>query len=203
MVRQRKNKKISDMRKLFYLLPLFLFSVFGCEKYEEPSNPQLNLNGRWDVVDIDVKIDKVNYGSGVVVTNDEQATVSNFFVTGTNENGELILSQDFDGTIINRRFDENTTQWEFDYNTLMIGDHLNTESMYIKFPCNYCTEQTVIETDYMGEKTRYTFSIDTYGAMPSNVLKLTSQVFYTNILVNGNQYDKAIESHLEITLHRY
>ena len=55
----------------------------------------------------------------------------------------------------------------------------------------------------MGEKTRYTFSIDTYGAMPSNTLKLTSQGFFTNILIGGNQYDKAIESHLEITLHRY
>jgi len=38
--------------------------------------------------------------------------------------------------------------------------------------------------------------------MPSNVLKLTSQTFYTNIMVNNNQYDKAIVSHLEITLHR-
>ena len=61
----------------------------------------------------------------------------------------------------------------------------------------------IIETDYMGEKTRYTFSIDTYGAMPSNTLKLTSQGFFTNILIGGNQYDKAIESHLEITLHRF
>ena len=53
-----------------------------------------------------------------------------------------------------------------------------------------------------GNDNRYTFSIDTYGAMPSNVLKLTSQTFYTNIMVNNNQYDKAIVSHLEITLHR-
>lgn len=188
------------MRTPFYFLLLFLL---GCEKYELPSNPQLNLNGRWDVVDIDVIIDKVNYDSDVVVTNDRQAVVSNFFVTGINENGDLVLTQDFNGAIINRRFDESSTQWEFDYYNLIIGDHLSTEQMYVDFPCTYCVEQTIIETDYMGEKTRYTFSIDTYGAMPSNVLKLTSQVFYTNILVNGNQYDKAIESHLEITLHRY
>lgn len=188
------------MKKLFYLFVLFLFS---CEVYEEPSNPQLNLNGRWDVVDIDVVIDKVNYDSDVIVTNDEQASVSNFFVTGIDENGNLILTQDFEGTIINRRFDERSTQWEFDYYDLIVSDHLSTEIMDIDFPCTYCTELTRIETDYMGEKTIYTFSIDTYGAMPSNVLKLTSQVFYTNILVNGNQYDKAIESHLEITLHRF
>ena len=188
------------MRKLFYFLLLF---VFGCEVYEQPSNPQLNLNGRWDVVDIDVVIDKVNYNSSVIVTNEEQAAVSNFFVTGVNEDGELMLSQDFEGTIINRRFDENTTQWEFDYYDLIVSDHLSNEIIGIDFPCTYCTERTVIETDYMGEKTRYTFDIDTYGAMPSNVLKLTSQVFYTNILIGGNQYDKAIESHLEITLHRF
>jgi len=188
------------MKKLFII---FLFLIFGCEVYEEPSNPQLNLNGRWDVVDIDVIIDKVNYNSDVIVTNEEQASVSNFFVVGVNENGDLILTQDFEGTIINRRFDESSTQWEFDYHNLIIGDHISTEMMDVWFPCTYCTEQTIIETDYMGEKTRYTFTIDTYGAMPSNVLKLTSQVFYTNILIDGNQYDKAIESHLEITLHRY
>ena len=188
------------MKRIFYFLLLF---VLGCEKYELPSNPQLNLNGRWDVVDINVVIDKVNYESDVIVINNDQASVSNFFVTGMDDEGNLILTQDFGGTIINRRFDKSTTQREFDYYSLIIGDHLSTERMYIDFPCSYCREQTIIETDYMGEKTRYTFSVDTYGAMPSNVLKLTSQVFYTNILVNGNQYDKAIESHLEITLHRF
>lgn len=188
------------MKKLLYLL---VFILFGCEVYEEPSNPQLNLNGRWDVVDVDVIIDKVNYGSSVIVTNEEQASVSNFIVVGTDENGDLLLTQDFEGTIINRRFDEKSTQWEFDYSNLIIKDYLKTETIYVDFPCTYCTEQTIIETDYRGEKTRYTFSIDTYGAMPSNILKLTSQVFYTNILVGGNQYDKAIESHLELTLHRY
>lgn len=188
------------MNKLFYF---FLLLVMGCEVYEEPSNPQLNLNGRWDVVDIDVVITKVNYDSNVIVTSDNQASVSNFFVVGSDENGNLILTQDFENTIINRRFDENTTQWEFDYYDLIVSDHLSTELIEIDFPCTYCRELTRIETNYMGEKTIYTFSIDTYGAMPSNVLKLTSQVFYTNILVNGNQYDKAIESHLEITLHRF
>jgi hypothetical protein len=31
---------------------------------------------------------------------------------------------------------------------------------------------------------------------------LTSQSFYTNIKLGGNTYDKAIESHLEITFHK-
>ncbi len=154
--------------------------------------------GRYYVV-----IDKVNYDSEVYVLNEDRASVSNFYVTEVLEDGDLLLSQDFESVIINRRFDVSTTQWEFDYYDLRITDGLSDEWIPIDFPCVYCTEQTVIETDYMGEKTRYTFDIDTYGAMPSNTLKLTSQVFYTNILIGGNQYDKAIESHLEITLHRY
>src|SRR6056300_436328 len=188
------------MRYLFLVLCIFLF---GCEVYEETSNPQLNLNGRWDVVEVDVVIDKVNYNSEVTVLDDSRASVSTFFITEIEEDGDLILGQDFENTIINRRFDESTTQWEFDYYDLIISDDISTEIMDIDFPCTYCTEHTVIETDYMGSKTRYTFSVDTYGAMPSNTLKLTSQVFYTNILIGGNQYDKAIESHLEITLHRF
>jgi len=38
--------------------------------------------------------------------------------------------------------------------------------------------------------------------MPANKLVLTSQTFYTNITLGSNVYDKAIVSHLEITLHR-
>lgn len=189
------------MKRLFFFLLTIL--LIGCEKYELPSDPQLNLNGRWDVVDVRVIIDKVNYGSNVQVINDDKAAVTNFIVQGVNSDGELMLTQDYYSTIINRRFDELSTKWEFDYNNLRVTDDGSDEWMRVWFPCTYCKEQTVIETDYMGEKTRYTFSVDTYGAMPSNVLKLTSQVFYTNILINNNQYEKAIESHLEITLHKY
>lgn len=191
------------MKKYVFLLLVFLFSFTSCEKFEMPSEPQLNLNGRWDVVDVSVVIDKVNYNSEVVVLDDDRAAVNNFFISGVTPDNELILSQDFENTIINKRFDESTTQWEFDYNSLRISDDISDEWMDVWFPCTYCKEKTIIETDYMGSKTRYTFSVDTYGAMPSNVLKLTSQVFYTNILIGGNQYDKAIESHLEITLHRF
>ncbi len=191
------------MKKVFYLVFFLIFGLFGCEKYDDISNPQLNLNGRWSVVDIDVVITEVNYGSDVTVLDESKATVSNFYVESIDSSGNLILSQDYENVIINRRFDESTTEWEFDYYNLIISDGIGSESMMINFPCTYCTEQTVIETDYMGQKTRYTFDVDTYGAMPSNVLKLTSQVFYTNILIGGNQYDKAIESHLEITLHRF
>jgi hypothetical protein len=85
---------------------------------------------------------------------------------------------------------------------LRIIDDVSDDWMYVWFPCTYCTKQTVIECDYNGQKTRYTFNVDTYGAMPSNELILSSQTFFTNIMVGGNQYDKAIESHLEITMQK-
>ncbi len=193
---------MNKFRTIFlWIVTVLLFA--SCEKYELESNPQLNLNGRWDVVDIDVVIDNVNYDSEVTVTSEDQASVGSFYVTGVDSQGNLLLTQDFESTIINRRFDIDDTQWEFDYYDLRITDGLGDEWIPIDFPCVYCTERTILENDYMGEKTRYTFSLDTYGAMPSNVLKLTSQVFYTNILIDGNQYDKAIESHLEITLHKF
>jgi hypothetical protein len=188
------------MKKLLVLLFVPLF--WGCEKYELPSNPQLNLNGRWDVVDIKV-VNKFNYGMDGVVVNSDRASVSNFFVIGVTPNNELLLTQGFDKILINRRFDVSTTQWSFENHYLNIRDDVSEEKMWVDLPCTYCKEQTIIETDYKGEKTRYTFEIDTYGAMPANKLVLTSQTFYTNIMVGGNEYDKAVESHLEITLHRY
>ena len=188
------------MRKLISIL--VVFTLFGCEKYELPSNPMLNLNGRWDVIKIRVVIDKVNYGSQVKVLNEDRASVSNFFVTGVTANNELLLSQEFEKILINRRFDIATTKWVFDYNKLRIIDDVSDEWMYVWFPCTYCTKRTVIECDYNGQKTRYTFNVDTYGAMPANELILSSQTFFTNIMVGGNQYDKAIESHLEITMQK-
>lgn len=190
---------VFSYKTLFLFFSLFLF---GCEKYVQPSNPQLNINGRWDVVDVNVVVDKVNYDSEIIVLNQDQACVSSFLVSGTNQ-GKLLLTQDFKNTLINRRFDVKTTQWEFDYFKLRVKDQYDDKWMNVDFPCTYCKEVTTFETDYNGEKTRYTFSGDTYGAMPSNVLKLTSQTFYTNIFVGSNRYDKAIIAHLEITLQRF
>lgn len=188
------------MKNLIFVF-LTVISV-SCEIYQQPSNPQLNLNGEWDVVDINVVIDKVNYNSQVTVVNSDKAAVSSFYVTGTDTNGNLMLTQEYNKTSIQRRFDINSTSWEFDYNNLIINDQNELESFYIDFPCTYCTKLTRIDIKDSAEKTIYTFSVDTYGAMPSNELILTSQTFYTNILIGGNQYDKAIISHLEITLHR-
>lgn len=191
------------MKKLLFL-PLFL--LFGCEIYEQPSNPQLNLNGRWNVVKIKVVIDKVNFNSHVTVLSENVASVSNFYVKQINNDGTLLLSQDFNGTSVDRRFDIDKTTWDFQYNQLRIYENtknvVKDDYIFVEFPCTYCNKNTVMEWDYMGYKTRYTFLTDTYGAMPSNEMVLTSQSFYTSIKLGGNTYDKAIESHLEITFHK-
>lgn len=191
------------MKKLL-IIPLFV--LFGCEIYEQPSNPQLNLNGRWNVVKIKVVIDKVNFNSHVTVLSENVASVSNFYVKQINNDGTLLLSQDFNGTSVDRRFDIDKTTWDFQYNQLRIYENtknvVNDDYIFVKFPCTYCNKNTVMEWDYMGYKTRYTFLTDTYGVMPSNEMVLTSQSFYTSIKLGGNTYDKAIESHLEITFHK-
>jgi hypothetical protein len=191
------------MRRLILILTFF---TFGCEKFELQSYTPLNLNGRWDVVKIKVVIDKVNFDSHVIVLSENEAAVTNFYVKEIINNQTLLLGQDYNMTSVDRRFDINKTTWDFQNVQLRIYEN-NQNVVYddyimVNFPCTYCTKQTIMEWDYMGNKTRYTFSIDTYGAMPSNELILTSQSFYTDIKLGSNTYDKAIESHLEVTLHR-
>ena len=82
------------MKNILYLLSLALILV-GCEKYELTSDPQLNLNGWWDVVDINVVIDEVNYDSEIEVLSEDQASVSAFVVTGQDSSGNLLLTQNF------------------------------------------------------------------------------------------------------------
>jgi hypothetical protein len=192
------------MKKL--ILILITFTLFGCEKYELPSNPMLNLNGRWDVVKVKVVIDKVNFNSHVTVVSENEASVSDFYVKQILNDSTLLLSQDFKNSSIDRRFSVNKTTWSFEYNQLRIYENnqnvVKDDYIFVGFPCTYCTKNTIMEWGYFGNKTRYTFSIDTYGAMPSNELLLTSQSFFTSIKLGNNVYDKAIESHLEITLHK-
>lgn len=197
------------MKKLILLVIIPL--IYGCEKYELESNPQLMLNGRWKVTDVKVVMNEVDYST----FNNTMGAVSSFSVHHINPNGTLVLTQNFDETSIDRRFIENNTIWEFDYNRLMIfengrnvvddnGDGICEPKEYIfaTLPCTYCTKRTILEWNYLGIKTRYTFLTDTYGAMPSNELILTSQEFVSNIMLGGNTYNKALISHLVITLHR-
>jgi len=193
------------------ILVIFIIPfLFGCEKYELPTNPQSQLNGRWDVVKIKVVIDKVNFNSHVTVLSETEAAVTNFYIKRVLNDTTLLLGQDFNNTSVDRRFDIDKTTWSFENYQLRIYENnqnvVKGSSMdnyiFANFPCNYCKERAVLEWDYLGNKTRYTFDTDTYGAMPANKLVLTSQTFYTNITLGSNVYDKAIVSHLEITLHR-
>lgn len=75
-----KNNK--PMKKI--LLLLLIFSFVSCQKYDEISNPQLNINGRWDVVKVKVVIDKVNFNSHVTVLS-ERCGRSYQFLCKTNQ----------------------------------------------------------------------------------------------------------------------
>ena len=192
------------MKKL--LLILLIPTLFGCEKVGFVSNPMLNLNGRWDVVKVKVVIDKVNFNSHVTVLSQNEASVGNFYVKQIINDTTLLLSQDFKNSPIDKRFSVDKTEWSFEYNQLRIFENgqniVKNDYIFVGFPCYYCSKVTTMEWDYLGDKTRYTFLLDTYNAMPSNELTLTSQSFYTNIKLGNNVYDKAIESHLEIILHK-
>lgn len=187
------------MKKLLFLL-LTLF-LFGCEMYIEPSNPQLNINGKWRIIDI-----TATYSENLVVVNDNFYAISPFSVVSTTNNQWLIRN---DTTNINAcYFYKKGYQWEFDYNQLLI---LNDRGgiigwYYVGFMNSYYNPNYFTLTDKassapIGGLWEY-LPENGNGSFPANVLYITVPEIDFNLDGPERSYDRLITQSITLTLMR-
>jgi len=186
MVHQRKNKKISDMRKLFYLLPLFLFTLFGCEKYEEPTYPQ--LSGQWVVDGVTFPI--TNDGQQIVLS--DTVVVADRDLTGVDGNGV--------GTFVNNwsdpdipwhdKFIIGETVWEFETNIVGLPNRGDDGSPTYKVWDYYSLKPDLVDKDYwnglkISSSRERNYIIVQYGL---NTITLEIPRVWTMYRYNGETY---------------
>lgn len=187
------------MKKLLLFL-LLLPLLFGCEMYLEEGSSQLNLNGRWKIVDI-----TPTYSEDIRVVNGDFYAVSPFIVASTHN--EHLLIQNDTTNIQGCYFYKNGYIWEFDYNQLIIMTNTGkvTGWYYIGyFGGNYNYNYFNLTDKYTGMKMGgvWQFATNVVGAFPSNVLYITVPEIEFSIDGPERTYDRLITQSITIMLMR-
>ena len=197
------------MKKLLFLLILTL-SFFGCELYEQPSNPVIYMGGgKWTLTDYDIVV--IQSISPITIVKNDTICINSFFETSTVD-GVIRLKQNYNSTPISRRFNRNKTQWEFDgYNLYcawvnepggMLPAH---EPFWVTYPNNgFYTDYPIMEVaDYtVGTKTDFTFTTNNQGVAPPKKLTLVSPNIVLNLYSSSGARDKAATIQIILTFSR-
>jgi hypothetical protein len=188
------------MKKILFLLLLVLV---GCQNYEEPSNPQLNLNGEWIISSITPV-----YSPGldnIKILNTDYFAQSPFYVVSTNGNDMVIEN---DTTNIRPCFFYKMGYvWEFDNDLLILQNDVGKilREYYIGFMDSFYDPNDFMLTDKQtGEQIPGTwhFSQNGNGAMPANDLIITVPQIYFSIEGSGRTYDRFISQECILTFTR-
>lgn len=179
---------------VFLLIPI----LFGCEIYEQPTNPQ--LSGRW-VVD-GVTFPNVNGGQSYILS--DTVVVSGRNLVGVDENGVGTFINNWSDPTIpwHDKFIIGETVWEFETNLVGLPDRDNNNS-----PTYGAWDYYFVYGDLYSQKywnklkiestmTR-TYTIVQYGL---NTIKLTLPKVWTMYNYNGEIY--FLEEVISLTLVR-
>ncbi len=190
------------MKNLFFLL-LLVFSLFGCQKFEMQSNPQLNINGQWVISSI-----TPSYSPGLVdikVLNSDYFAQSPFNVI-SESNGEILVQNDTTN-IPPCFFYKLGYTWEFDYDQLVLmnGSGKILSEYYVNFmDAFYNPGDFMLTNKQTGEQIPgvWHLSQNGKGAMRANDLTITVPKIYFSIEGSGRTYDRFISQKCSITFTR-
>ena len=184
------------MKKLLILL-LFVPLLFGCEMYDQPSEPHLT-GGVWTFRDYYVTV--ISTISPVTVITDDVVCI-NAFGEQNYVLGGVLMEQNYPLTLDDRKFIKGVTTWEFDYSNYRLFINGDMDKEYeVQFPSYMRSEKTQKEVlnPYYGSVTNYTFFTDAMGANYPLKLTLTSPNIVSDILLSNGMRDKAVT--VQITL---
>lgn len=185
------------MKKLF-LLFLLSFLLSGCELYVQDTNPQLNINGGWTIIDI------IDYYSEDIVTVDQDFfAISPFDVISTNNNQWLIRN---DTTNIEPcYFYKIGYRWEFDYNNLYIKNNRGQflGSYYIGFIGEYAPNYFILDSKTNGSQIGGVWEFVpnyTIGSYPANTLFIRVPEFKFSLDGPERSFDRFISQEIILVL---
>jgi hypothetical protein len=184
------------MKKLSFLLILVLF-LFGCEKFDQPSEP--NLTGKpWVFTDYYITV--VSSISPVEIVYNDTICI-NAFGEQSYVSGDALMEQHYGLTLNDRRFIKGKTTWEFDDSNYTLYINGNTDKRYpVVYPSYMRTERTqmrVSNPDY-GAETNFTFFTDAMGMNYPLKLTLVSPSIVSDLLLSNGMRDKAVT--VQVTL---
>ena len=189
------------MKKLLILS--LIVSLVSCQKYEEISNPQLNINGRWYIADYTLSFNSTTVQISKIVS-DNFVALSPFQVVSKGSDGWLIRN-DTSGVkpcfIYKRGY-----QWEFDYNNLVLKDNLGNilDKYRIYFDDPYYGSGFKLMSLSTGEYIagHWDYTRNGNGAMPSTQFTITVPVIECDINDASRKYSRAVQQHINLTMTR-
>ena len=194
------------MKTIMYVLLLIL--LMGCERYEQPSCPEIFMGGgKFTLIDYDIVIVSA-ISPATIIKND--TVCINSFSNQSVVNGAILMSQNYKETAISRRFIKHKTQWEFDGMFLYCewdfpGGRPSHEGFMVNYPIGYLSKNyTMMEiTEYgTGVKTNYTFKTNNIGVAPPSELILTSPEIVTDLYFSNGEREKAVTVRVILTFMR-
>ena len=189
------------MKKLFILLLIPL--LWSCQKYAQPSNPQLNLNGNWIISSYTLTLNS-SVTEVLSIKDDGFLAVSPFQVIS--KSGSTWLIRNDTTGIRPCFFFKRGYQWEFDNNYLIlkndVGMILNQYRIYFDDPFYGTGFKLISMTTGETIPGHWDFTANGNGAMPASRFTIVVPEIWSDINDVGRSYNRALNQQIILTLSR-
>lgn len=189
-----------------YVFLLLLPFIFGCEKYEQMSNPQLNLNGQWRIASITPTFQSTITNS-IQLLNSDFYALSPFTIVSLDSVRNTMVIKNDTTKIRPCFFYKNGYVWEFQYNTITLKDDVGRllKSYNIWYRDSYYNPNDFFLTDEItGESIpgNWHASRNGNGSMPANDLYIDVPEVWFDILGSNRTYVRAVNQKITLRFTR-
>lgn len=184
------------MKKL--ILGFTCVFILGCEKYSQPTIPDLDGPYPWVFQDYDIII--VNAISDVSVIKNDTICINSFneqsFISG-----KILMKQNYEKTALDRRFIIGKTKWMFGSNNYhLFCDFKQNQTISGLAPTHepfwvslyVLSNRMHIQNTQTGGKTVFTYDLNNFGKTPPTKMTLLSPPIVTDIYHSNGSREKAV-----------
>ena len=178
----------------------------SCQKYEQMSNPQLNLNGQWRIVSV-IPTFQSTVTTSIQVSNSDFYALSPFSIVSLDSIRNVMTIKNDTTNIRPCFFYKNGYVWEFDYNNLVLKDNVGRilKSYNVWFRDSYYNPNDFFITDKTTDETipgNWHVSRNGNGAMPANDLYIDVPEVWFDINGANRTFVRAVNQKLTLRFTR-